>query len=96
MNLQTKENLIEALNEKSKKNFRLVKNIFITHELNFGNLIVAFNNLIYYSEILGIKNIYLNNKINWYIKIHISFISKNSINCSSYDTFCDHLFFFHY
>ena len=23
-------------------------------------------------------------------------ISKNSINCSSYDTFCDHLFFFHY
>ena len=102
LNLQTKENLIQALNEKSKKNFSLVKNICIAHELNFGNLIVAFNNLIYYSEILGIKNIYLNNKINWYIKndintdkIHISVISRDLINCNSEDTFCFLIGFFY-
>ena len=71
--------------------------------LNFGNLIVSFNNLIYYCEILGIKNIYLNSKINWYIKndintdkIHISLISKNSINCTSYDTFCGNIMTFYY
>ena len=104
LNFQTKEYLIKSLNEKSKKNFSLVKNIFITEKLKFGNLIVSYNNLIYYSELLGIKNIYLNNEItNWYIKndintdkIHISFISRNLTNCSSYDTFCATLWFFHF
>ena len=56
------------------------------------------NNLIYYCEILGIKNIFLNYKINWYIKndintdkIRISLISKNKISCNSKETFCIHL-----
>ena len=61
------------------------------------------NNLIYYCEILGIKNIYLNSEINWYIKseirtekIHISIISKNKINCNSITTYCCNIavFFF--
>ena len=61
----------------------------------FGNEIIAFNNLISYSEILGIKNIYLSSKINWLIKndintdkIHISVISPNEINCNSDDNLC--------
>ena len=95
MNLQTKEKLIESLKTNTRKNFSLVKNIFIISSFNFGNVIITFNNLIYYCEILGIKNIYLNSEIDWYIKkdintdkIHISLISKNLINCTSYDTFC--------
>ena len=103
LNLETKEKLIERLKTFTRKNFSLVKNIFIESSFNFGNVIVAFNNLIYYSEILGIKNIYLNSKINWYIKndintdkIHISLISKNSINCTSYDTFCGNIMTFYY
>ena len=69
----------------------------------FGNEIIAFNNLISYCEILGIKNIYLSSKINWLIKndintdkIHISIISPNKINCNSDDTFCTSIGTFFY
>ena len=103
LNLQTKEKLIQKLSEQTKKNFSLVKNVFMTDGLNFGNLIVSFNNLINYCEILGIKNIYLNSKINWFIKndiitdkIHISFISKKVINCNSYETYCGWIYNFFY
>ena len=103
LNLQTKEKLIKKLSEKTKKNFSLIKNVFMTDGLNFGNLIVSFNNLIYYCEILGIKNIFLNSKINWFIKndintdkIHISFISRDSINCYSYDTYCGWILVFYF
>ena len=68
---------MQELQNLTKKNFHLLKNIFIESTINFGNQIIAFNNLIYYCEILGIKNIYLNSEINWYIKmilIQIKFI----------------------
>ena len=68
----------------------------------FGNEIIAFNNLISYCEILGIRNIYLSSKINWLIKndintdkIHISVISRDLINCNSEDTFCFLIGFFY-
>ena len=103
LNLETKEKLKNALKNNTKKNFNLIKNIFISETIFFGNEIIAFNNLIYYCEILGIKNIYLSSKINWLIKndintdkIHISLISPNNINCNSDDTFCGNIvkFFF--
>ena len=102
LNLETKEKLREELSRRMNKNFSLVKNIFITGGTNFGNQIFQFNNLIYYSEILGIKNIYLNSGYNWYIKndiytnkIHISLISRNLINCDSKETFCVSTIYFH-
>ena len=56
----------------------------------FGNRIIILNNLIYYCEILGFKNIYLNSNINWYIKdkiisdnINITVIPSNNINCNA-------------
>ena len=102
LNLETIKELKKELKRRTNKNFSFVKNIYITRRIYFGNLIMAFNNLIYYSEILGIKNIYLNSGINWYIKndintdkIHISLISGDLINCNSKETFCcDIIFFF--
>jgi len=103
LNFEAKELLKHELQNLAKKNFSMLKNIFIKKTINFGNQMIAMNNLIYYCEILGIKNIYLNSKINWYIKndintdkIHISLISKKKINCNSKDTFCTHIinFFF--
>ena len=103
LNLETKEKLKKELKRKTKKDFNLIKNIFITETGFFGNEIVSFNNLIYYCEILGIKNIYLNSGINWLIKndintdkIHLSIISPNKINCNSDDTLCSTMakFFF--
>ena len=60
LNIELKNNLRDKLSKRFKKNIKLVKNIFITHICYFGNRMVALNNIIYYSEILGIKNIYLN------------------------------------
>ena len=81
----------------------MIKNIFISKTIFFGNEIISFNNLIYYCEILGIKNIYLNSKINWLIKndintdkIHISIISPTKINCNSDDTLCSNMANFFY
>ena len=93
--------LRDKFSEKFKKNSSLVKNIFITKTGGLGNQICAFNNIIFYSEILGIKNIYLNDAFNnWYIKnkiitnkLNISLSNKNQINCNSEDTFCGHIYF---
>ena len=89
--------LKDKLSEKFKKNSSLVKNIFITKTGGLGNQLCALNNIIFYSEILGIKNIYLNDAFNnWYIKnkiINISLSNKNQINCNSEETFCGHIYF---
>ena len=81
------------------KDLNKIKNIFIKAPFFFGNQIVALNNLIYYSEILGIKNIYFNSKYDFYIKndiytnkIHISLKQKKEINCSSLETICCNLY----
>jgi hypothetical protein len=86
LNFEAKELLKQELQNLTKKNFSFLKNIFIKKTINFGNQMIAMNNLIYYCEIIGIKNIYLNSKINWYIKndintdkVHISIISKKKL-----------------
>ena len=93
--------LRDKLSEKFKKNSSLVKNLFITRTCGLGNQICALNNIIFYSEILGIKNIFLNDAYNnWYIKnkivtdkLNISLKNQNEINCNSADTFCGHIYF---
>ena len=80
--------LSDKFSEKFKKNINLVKNIFVTKTGGLGNQLCALNNIIFYSEILGIKNIYLNDAYNnWYIKnkiitgkINISLANQNQIN----------------
>lgn len=98
-NIEIVENLKKELCKKLKKDFNMVKNIYILDTFNFGNQIVAFNNLINYCEILGIKNIYLNSESHWYIKndintnkIHISLLSNDKIQCNSHDTYCGQLY----
>ena len=100
LNLEAKENLKLELEHKFNKNFSLVKNIFIKYTFSFGNQIIGFNNVIFYCEILGIKNIILNAKYNkWYIKndiitdkIHISFLPRKKIDCFSQETFCANIY----
>ena len=87
-------------NEINPKNFSLVKNIFIKYPFSFGNQIIALNNIIYYCEILRIKNIFLNSEYDeWYIKnnittdkIQISLLPRKAINCNSPETFCAHIY----
>ena len=93
--------LKDKFNKKFNKNVSLVQNIFITKGGNFGNQICCLNNIIFYSEILGIKNIYLNPNIDYlYLKnkvttdkINIELKSRDQINCQSEDTICAHVYF---
>ena len=85
---------IELLNELQKNPKKLNLNssfedkiVYVDKSFNFGNSLVLLNNLIYYCEILNIKNIYLNSNFKWpihqnvsYGKMNISLISKKSIN----------------
>ena len=103
-NLEIKEKLIQKLSRISKKDFRLIKKIVIVSTFFFGNQVAALNNVIYYCEILGIKNLYFNSKFDFYVKndiitdkIHISVQSNDTINCENQDIFCgklyDHFYF---
>ena len=103
VNNKTIEKLQFEIERMARINFSLINNIFIIKTIRFGNQIIALNNLIYYCEILGIKNIYLNSDINWFIKddintnkINISVIPSKKINCSSISTFCVKLVKFFY
>ena len=56
---QIKEELIQIYSNRFRKDFSYIKNIVINQPFSFGNQIAAINNIIYYCEIIGIKNIYL-------------------------------------
>ena len=96
---EMKEQLIQKFSNRYEKDFRYVKNIAINKPFSFGNQICAINNIIYYCEILGIKNIYFNSKGDFYLKndtvtdkIHIWIIPEDKYDCSSKETFCGQLF----
>ena len=93
-----KKKLIKIYSKRYRKDFRYIKNIAINKPFSFGNQIAAINNLMYYCEILGIKNIYFNSKHDFYLKnniitdkLHILLISEDEYKCSSIDTFCGDL-----
>ena len=96
---EMKEQLTQKFSNRYEKDFRYVKNIAINKPFSFGNQISAINNIIYYCEILGIKNIYFNSKEDFYLKndtvtdkIHIWIIPEDKYDCSSKETFCGQLF----
>ena len=92
---QIKEELIQIYSNRFRKDFSYIKNIVINQPFSFGNQIAAINNIIYYCEIIGIKNIYFNSDKEFYLKndiitdkIHIWSIPKDKYNCNAEDTFC--------
>jgi hypothetical protein len=99
-NLSITLDLINQLSQKSGKNFTFVKKIYVLSNCRFGNSMICLNNIIYYSEILGIKNLYLNaNYDNWYIKndvitdkINVSLKNISEVDCQSKEILCMHFF----
>ena len=92
---EIKEELIKIYSIRYNKDFRYIKNIAVNEPFCFGNQIAAINNLIYYCEILEIKNIFFNSDYDFYLKndiitdkIHIWLIPKDKYDCSSNDTYC--------
>ena len=92
---ESKQKIIEKYKIVYKKNFSKLENLFIIKPIAFGNTIICFNNVIFYCEIIGCKNIFLNSEHNWYIKnkiinnnITISLIPSSQINCNISNTLC--------
>ena len=96
VNSELKLKLINELNKfKKGKNFTNIKSLFVVEPGKFGNRMLMLNNIIFYFEILGIKNIYLREKYNWFIKnniisdkINITLMRLSNIDCNSNDILC--------
>ena len=78
-----------------KKNIKKINKLFITKPIALGNTLICLNNIIYYCEVLGCKNIFLNSEFNWYIKdkiisnkTSISLLPTSKINCNGSKTLC--------
>ena len=95
---ELRSKLLEEFNKYGKKYFKEIKTIFLTDIANFGNTMIMLNNIIYYCEVLGCKNIFLNSlsyNNSWFIKhqinigkINIDLKLESEINCKENDTFC--------
>ena len=78
-----------------KKNYLKLENLFIKQPIAFGNTLVCLNNVIFYCELLGCKNIFLNSENNWHLKnkifsdnLTISLMPSSQINCDNSTTLC--------
>ena len=75
-------------------NISQIKAVYIQKSHFFGNRMVMINHIMYFCEIFGWKNIYLNSEYNWYIKqfisdkFNISLISNSQVNCSDINIWC--------
>jgi hypothetical protein len=68
-----KLDLIKQLEiKKETKNISDIKIIYLCESFNFGNTMILLNNILFYSEILGIHNVYLNSEMIWPFKENIS------------------------
>ena len=78
----------------SGKNFSNIT-LYVLDKIRFGNNLVMLNNLIYYCEVLGFKNIYLNSDHDWFLKdkivtdkLNITMMPHNQVNCNSRYILC--------
>ena len=95
LNKDSIEKIIDTFKIEYKKNFSVLENLFIKAPIALGNTFVCLNNAIFYCEVLGCKNIFLNSEYNWYIKNKIIldnltiFLKPSSqIDCESSTTLC--------
>ena len=55
----------------TSKNISEFEIIYLNESFKFGNTMILLNNLLYYTEILNIRNIYLNSEMNWPLKNNV-------------------------
>ena len=100
---EIKSQLLKKFSKEYKKRLKKLDTVFLTHRWFFGNTFISLNNLIFYCEIIGCKNILFNSKYRWYIEnpviyqsnnnktITISKASEDSINCNDPKVICSFL-----
>ena len=95
INSELKNQILEKIIIYYRKNITTINKLFLTNTIAFGNTMLCLNNIIYYCEILGCQNIYLNSSNNWHIKnniitnkTQIYLISNSKINCRGSKTLC--------
>ena len=102
---EIKEELLEKFSKEFNKNLTQINTVFITSKWYFGNSYISMNNIVFYCEIFGCKNIILNSDYHmfeWFLKNEIIYKNKNtkiiikqapqsSINCDDKDVVCSFL-----
>ena len=103
-NTKKNELKLELFNElqADNQNKKISNNsiIYLSKSFKYGNTMILLNNLLYYTEILNIKNIYLNSDMNWPIKdnistsnLNIAIISPTNINFKNEKIVCFNPYF---
>ena len=69
--LEEKKHIFNFISRTLKKNVSSIKKIIFTKGSKFGNNLICLNKLIFFCEIIGCKEIDLNNKAFWFIKNQI-------------------------
>lgn len=94
-NLEIKKEMLDKIFMFYKKNIKKINKLFVTKPIALGNTLICLNNIIYYCEVLGCKNIFLNSEFNWHIKdkiisnkTSISLLPTSKINCNGSKTLC--------
>ncbi len=100
---EIKNNLLKEFSKAANKKLTSIDTIFVTGQGNFGNSLVSLNNMIFYCEILGCKNILLNSQNfhkTWHLKNKIIYNTTNTnlvimqhppINCNEPNVMCTFL-----
>ena len=96
---QKNELRIELINQLqtgyTRKNISDIEFIYLNNSYKFGNSMILLNNIIYYTEILNVSNIYLNSNMNWPLKndvkignINLKIISPSNLNFGEQNIIC--------
>ena len=98
---EIKIKLLNEISKSAQKKITHLDTVFIFENGNFGNSLIALNNIIFYCEILGCKNIILNKyneKGHWHIKnsifsnqTNLTILVGESVNCDADNTICNYL-----
>ena len=69
--IKEKLDILEKVSQKTRKNITSLNIVYYDEFNRYGNQLIAFNKLIFYSEILGIKKIIIDNDNLIYIRNNI-------------------------
>ena len=103
---EIKIKLLNEISKRAEKKITRLDTVFIIENGNFGTSLIALNNIIFYCEILGCKNIILNKyneKGHWHIKntifsnkTNLTIMVGEPVDCDADNTVCSYLGNFFY
>ena len=81
-----KKNILNFISRNIKRNISAISKIIYSYGGKFGNILICLNKIIFFCEIIGCKEIILNNKAFWFLKRPIKLEETNiTIKTQNFD-----------